>query len=54
MRSMGTFHLDGGFLAPVSKPAGNLLAFLVAMLIGVASVLPLFSAWKTAGLRRLS
>ena len=37
MRSMGTFHLDGGFLAPASKPAGKLLALLVATLIGVAS-----------------
>jgi hypothetical protein len=37
MRSMGTFHLEGGFLAPASKPAGNLLAFLVATSIGVAS-----------------
>ena len=37
MRSMGSFHLEGGFLAPASKPAGNLLALLVATLIGVAS-----------------
>jgi hypothetical protein len=37
MRSMGSFHLEGGFLAPASKPAGNLLALLVATSIGVAS-----------------
>ena len=37
MRSMGTFRFEGGFLAPASKPAGNLLALLVATSIGVAS-----------------
>lgn len=37
MRSMGTFHLEGGFLAPASKPAGSLLALLVATLICVTS-----------------
>jgi hypothetical protein len=34
---MGTFHVEGGFLAAASKPAGDLLALLVATLICVAS-----------------
>ena len=49
MRSMGSFHLEGGFLAPASKPAGNLLAFLVAMLIGVASGTAVILCLETGG-----
>jgi hypothetical protein len=49
MRSMGTFHLDGGFLAPASKPAGNLLALLVATSIGVASGTAVVLSLKNGG-----
>jgi hypothetical protein len=49
IRSMGTFHLEGGFLAPASKPAVNLPALLVATSIGVASGTAVFLSLENGG-----